>query len=350
MIISSYFFKIPYRVLWHIARHRNKLIDCAVYCAEPLDYAILEPVIKYLNKPCEYVAKNSKTKHYLRQKGIQPKRMPVFPKIVIMARHSMWKFPVRDILKFGFRHGPYHFKTFTAKQQYLVFTRFFLTSVYEVEEAKSAGITNVQAIGYPKLDVAFNGSWTNSDDSKDSALDKFRRLKGIDNKKPVLLFSSTYERSGMSAVHLWAHRLHELTSDYWILVTLHPWVSRDIYEQVERTSSVQLITIDEHIPAMLASDLTISDTSSIIGEFIALDKRIITFRRGEARRKPGNMDSILDETGYRVDSFNELKELLPKYLTGDDPFLHNRRKLKDLMFCNLGKAGEKAAEIIKSYF
>ena len=349
MPLSSILYSMPYRLFWKIHKARKKLIPLVAYCAEPLDYHVLEPVVRHLNASCVYVAKNSGAEQYLGFMGIKAKRMPVFPRVVLMARHSIWKFPVKDILKFGFRHGPYHFKTFTANRHYLAFTLFFVTSEYEAEYLNKAGITNTHAIGYPKLDDAFNLNRIHHAEGEESELDKFYQEKGIDRNKPVLMFSATYEQSGMSAVHLWSHRLHELTSDYNVLVTLHPWISRDVYEQVANTPGVHLITVSEHIPAILASDLTISDTSSIIGEFIALDKRIITFRTREARRKPETLDRMLDKAGNRVDSFNELKTFLPVYLTEEDPYLHNRRELRDLMFSNLGTAGEEAAKIINKY-
>lgn len=349
MPLSSVFYTIPYRFLWRIQKVRNKLIPLVAYCADPLDYHVLEPVIRHLNIPCVYVAKNTGTEQYLGLKGIKAKYMPVFPRTVLMARHSIWKFPVHSILKFGFRHGPYHFKALTASRHYQAFTIFFVTSAHEAEILKHSGITNTYALGYPKLDDAFYLNRIHHAEDTESVLNRFCKEKKFDHQKPVLMFSATYEHSGMSAVHLWSHRLHELTSDYNVLVTLHPWVSKDVYEQVENTPGIHLITVDEHIPAMLVSDIAISDTSSMVGEFIALDKRIITFRTRNARRKPEDLDRMLNKAGYRVDTFNELKELLPEYISEKDPYLQNRRELRDLMFSNLGNAGKKAADIINKY-
>lgn len=337
MPLSSYLYTLPYRIFWHWSRYRNRLIPCVIYCAEPLDYTILEPVVRHLKKPCVYVAKNRRTAAYLHQKGIRALRMPVFPEMVLMARHSTWKFPVPTIRKYGFRHGPYHFKTFTSVRNYRPFTLYFLTSPTEATEARKMGLDNVVPAGYPKLDPAFDGSWT------EEKLQIFRKEKLNDSKKSILLFSATWEKSGMSAVKRWYRRLKELTADYMVCVTLHPWVSRDVFLTIKNTPDVFLVGTDDLLPLMMLADCTISDTSSIIGEFIALDKRIITFRTGSAERKPHSLDAMLDKAGYRVDSFDDLKQTLKRYLTSEDPYTHNRRLLREQLFCNLGTAGKWAA-------
>ncbi|MDD3806632.1 MAG: CDP-glycerol glycerophosphotransferase family protein [Candidatus Marinimicrobia bacterium] len=349
MVFSSYFNKIPYVIMWYIAKHRKRLINCVAYCAEPLDYFILAPVINYLDRPCVFVAKNRETANFLKKRGYSPLKMPVFPETVLMARHSAWKFPVKSIHRFGFRHGPYHFKTFTSPKNYHAFTLFFLTSPTEEKEAREVGIKNGVAIGYPKLDPAFDGTWTQSEGTRESPLEIFRRKTFPNNHNPILLFSATWDKSGMSAINLWYHRLTELTHDFKVCVTLHPWMSKKIYDTIQKMSDVYLVSQDNLLPVMLLADLTISDTSSIIGEFIALDKRIITFKSHEAPRKPKELEDILQKAGYGVETFEELKKVLLTYLSGDDPYQESRRELRDMMFCNLGTAGKKAAEIINKY-
>lgn len=338
----SFFYRLPYRFFWRISKFRKKLIPCVVYCADPLDYTILEPVVRHLDTVCIYVAKNRHTEAFLHKKGIVPRRMPVFPEMVLLARHSAWKFPVKAIRIFGFRHGPYHFKTFTSARNYQAFTLFFLTSPVEENEARQAGIENVMALGYPKLDPAFDGIW------REEKLRKFRRETLKDTEKPILLFSATWEKSGMSAVRRWYQRLNELTADYTVYVTLHPWVSKDVFNVIRSTPDVCLVPTDDILPVMMLADLTISDTSSIIGEFIALDKPIITFHTGGAPRKPKELDMILDKAGYRVETFEELKQTVGVFFNSEDTFAQSRRELREMMFCNLGSAGKQAAEIIKN--
>ncbi len=342
MQLSSYLYTLPYRIFWHLSKYRNRLIPCVIYCAEPLDYTILQPVVRHLKMPCVYAAKNKRTADYLHKQGCAVYRMPVFPEMVLMARHSTWKFPVPAIRKYGFRHGPYHFKTFTSVRNYRPFTLFFLTSNAEEAEARKMGLDNVTAVGYPRLDPAFDGSWT------EEKLRDFRKDKLNDNKKPVLLFSATWEKSGMSAVERWYRRLNELTNDYAVCVTLHPWISREVFHEIKNTPDIFLAGTDDLLPLMMLADCTISDTSSIIGEFIALDKRIITFRTGRAKRKPDSLDSILDKAGYRVDSFDDLKQTLTQYIHSEDPYTHSRHELCKHFFCNLGYAGKHAADLIQN--
>jgi len=47
MVLSYYLFKLPYRILWRL-NNRLKTMPAVVYCAAPLDYIILKPVLKHL--------------------------------------------------------------------------------------------------------------------------------------------------------------------------------------------------------------------------------------------------------------------------------------------------------------
>ncbi len=84
--------------------------------------------------------------------------MPSFPNIVIMARQTPYKFPVNKIVKIGFDHGLYQFKRWTSPKNYNGFDVYFVSSSDQVRIANSMGINTVKAIGYPKLDKAFNGT------------------------------------------------------------------------------------------------------------------------------------------------------------------------------------------------
>ncbi|WP_218570936.1 hypothetical protein, partial [Pseudomonas sp. Kh14] len=67
-----------------------------------------------------------------------------------------------------------------------------------------------------------------------------KSVKSLHNK-PIIVFTATYDKSGMSAIHLWADKLGLLTEKYNIYVTLHPWMSRKYVKIIKNTEGVKLI-------------------------------------------------------------------------------------------------------------
>ncbi len=138
MVFSYYLYKYPYKIIWHIKNKFGSTINLAFYCADPLDYEMFLPIAKYL-PDLTVIASNSKTKKYLFEKGINFVSMPAFPKVVIMARQTPYKFPVDKIIKFGFDHGLYQFKRWTSARNYNGFDVYFVSSTEQRKNCKSAG-------------------------------------------------------------------------------------------------------------------------------------------------------------------------------------------------------------------
>lgn len=234
---------------------KNRII--AFYCSEPVDCLILANLIPFLPHAV-VIAKNHRTKSYLKSRGIQYCSMPYFPDVVIMCRHAAHKFPSKGIVKFGFRHGVYHFKKFTKAVNYNAFDLYFVTSDDEEKHARALGINNVKAIGFPKLDAYGNGKYAIE------YLNGLKKTCDINPAKITLIFTATWEKSGMSAIRKWYNRLDQLTDKYNILVTVHPWTSNKIIKSIQNTPGVYFIDEPDVMPYMLLSDVLIGDTSSII--------------------------------------------------------------------------------------
>ena len=340
MVVSYYLRKYPYRLVWHTLAWMEKNPPAVVYCSEPLDYTILAPILKHL-PAMPLIAKNRTTARYLRQRGVLCHLLPSYPKAVIMCRHAAHRFPEQRIVKIGFRHGADHFKDFAKARYYQAFDAYGVTSEKEVELLRQRGVGIAHAVGFPKLDPAFDGSLA------PHQLQEFRHKTGIVPVKKTILFSATWDRSGMSAVDQWIDRLPELADVFNILVTLHPWTSAKYAKKIKRMKQVKFIDSTETLPYLMIADVMVGDHSSIIAEFCALNKPMVLFQVQPNKREVPEMKSLLAEIGVTIEHGSQLLSALNRCL--DNPYgqRHARQKASALMFGELdGRAGSRAAALI----
>lgn len=345
MVLSSYLLHYPYTIVWRIVKALRKHQQMAIYCADILDYVVLEPVLRYLpSTKLRIVAKNYKVKRELRALGITSRRWPVFPDVVIMARHALHKFPARQIKKIGFRHGAYHFKDFIKPEKYNAFDLYFFTSRHELQQASAIGIRKGYAIGFPKIDAAFDGSI-----SPEQLSILARRLR-LDTGKKTIIFSATWDGSGMSAIEQWVSNLDAFSDTYNILVTVHPFMSKKYLRILKHNPRIRFIRDRKIMPYLMLADILVSDTSSIIAEFCVLDKPIITFKVSPSRRLSAEIERLLDQISIRIASWDELSSAVEKALQDPCAQSHIRREYSKRIFDSPdGKAGARAAQIIRAF-
>ncbi|MBL1432468.1 MAG: CDP-glycerol--glycerophosphate glycerophosphotransferase [Gammaproteobacteria bacterium] len=118
--------------------------------------------------------------------------------------------------------------------------------------------------GWPKLDPLFNN--TDRDEP---------------NKKPTILYSSTFSERLTSAPHL-VSTIKQLSakSNWQWLVTLHPKIKPEIVSvyKAMQCDTLRYIESDDLIPLLLQADVMLCDTSSIMYEFLLTQKPVVTFR------------------------------------------------------------------------
>lgn len=337
MVLSYYVLRPFYNAVWYTLKLFRKEVFAVFYCDDAFDAGLFANVQKHL-KPLPLVAKNKKVARKLSELGFRDvKVLPVFPDVVIMVRNMAWKFPCPGIVRIGFEHGAYNFKRFSKAHYYNLFSVFFMTSSHDVERVRKLGVTTAEAIGYPKLDSFISGE-TNVPDIPE----KFR-----DPGKQTLLFSATWDGSGMSAVQLWYDQLPRLTSGYNVWITLHPWVSETYRRVIENCPGVYVIKEYEVLPYIAAADVCIGDTSSIIAEFCLLDKPVITFRVPPTPRTLDDVIALIDDVSIRIDAFDELSEAIPVALDTASDLSQRRRAATERFFDRPdGNAGKRAAERI----
>lgn len=160
MVLSYYISRPLYAACWLLLKLFRRNVTCHLYCDDAFDAQLFLTVQKHLGTVVTLVAKNRRVQNNLKQQGFSAQLYPTYPDMVIMFRNMAWKFPCNRIIRIGFEHGAYNFKRFSKAQYYNLFTRFFMTSEHDVNRAQTRGIRTAQAIGFPKVDPAFDGSIT----------------------------------------------------------------------------------------------------------------------------------------------------------------------------------------------
>ena len=344
MVFSYYLLKIPYTISFKLLSILKLNNYSAAYFSNLLDYQMMKPVLKYLPE-LKIISKNKKVKAELAKTGVKSSILPAFPQNVLMCRLAAHKFPAKAIKKIGMRHGPFHFKALPDKASFLLFDKFIFTSRKEAEIAAKKGITNGIGLGYPKLDAAFNGTIS------DLMLKELANKTGLDRNNKTLLFSATWQKSGMSALYKWQDRINELTSEYNVLVTLHPWTDDAVKDKIKNVKGVHLIEDYDTIPYIMLADICIGDTSSILAECCALDKPIITFITPSVPRSVPMVLEMIKSFSLQINDFDELIPTVNKYITNPKLKQVERHKANDIMFSNLdGSAALKIAKLVRSEF
>jgi CDP-glycerol glycerophosphotransferase (TagB/SpsB family) len=319
---------------------KNSPVVC--YCAEPLDYLIFESIQPYLKKIP--ITGKRKTRLFLKKRGFACKRMPCFPKAAIMFRHATYKFPEKKILKIGLRHGVYTFKKHTHADNYNEFALYLTTSRTDVKIAESLGCKTVYSVGYPRIDPLFNGTYNSS------TLEEYREKAKLNPAKKTILFTTTYNASGLSAIDIWINKLNLLLDKYNILVTVHPWVDNKYKRKLKNEKGIYFIKDVNTLPFLAIADIMVSDYSSIIGEFCALDKPIVTFKVRPGKRTTQEIMDLIEKISIQVSSFDEMIVAIEQSLKNSDEMSSARQEANTLMFDALdGKSGQRAAEQICKY-
>jgi len=102
-----------------------------------------------------------------------------------------------------------------------------------------------------------------------------------DNKKPVVLYSSTFTRKLTSAPYLLETiKQASETGQFQWLVTFHPKMDESVVNDYKKIQNENLtfIETDDVIPLLLKADVMLCDTSSILQEFLILNKPVVTYK------------------------------------------------------------------------
>ena len=164
--------------------------------------------------------------------------------------------------------------------------------------------------GWPKLDV-YGKYFEKYNSEKQDLLKKYRAEK-------IVLYAPTFSPSLTSASYL-IDEFKELAKDgeYLILVKFHDLMATELIKVYQELSiNFENIVYEEErniIKFLLIADCMVSDTSSVVYEFLLLDKPVITFRsnsksiRWENTTIYKNLRSLVD-SNLREDEFKLERE------------------------------------------
>lgn len=118
----------------------------------------------------------------------------------------------------------------------------------------------------------------------------------VESKLPVVLYAPTFSPKLSSAVECFTEikRLVATGNHHW-LVKFHPkmnsqWI--EMYHQI-KADNYEIVTIDSCLPLLQKADILLSDTSSMVGEFLLLNKPVVTFKNIDPGNYLVNIDSPL---------------------------------------------------------
>ena len=160
------------------------------------------------------------------------------------------------------------------------------------ELAKKLGYFHVAETGWSKLDPLFTPH----------AVPDYRERYNI--TKPIILYTSTFTQN-LSSAPVVFDTIKQLakTNDWYWFINLHPKMDKSIVKQYQSLESdnVKFFETDDVLPLLKAADVMLSDTSSIVFEFLTLDKPVVTFRH----RQPGPYLLNITDTQQIESSLNE---------------------------------------------
>ncbi len=146
----------------------------------------------------------------------------------------------------------------------------------------------------------------------------------------------------------WIDRVHTLTDKYNILLTVHTWTDKRDVEKLQNIPGACFLSRSDVVKGLLISDVFVGDASSIIGEFCALDKPIITFRVPDSDKSVPAVKELIAGISIQIDEFDEIERAIEQCLANPGDLSPARKKANELIHYRLdGQAGKRAAEIIK---
>ncbi len=189
--------------------------------------------------------------------------------------------------------------------------------------------------GWPKLDIYGTNKFI-YDEDKNNLLEKFKAKK-------IILYAPTFSPKLTSAPYL-TEEIKALSKnkDFLILMKFHPLMDENwlaVYKEIaDKTDNIIFETEKNIVKFLLMADVLVSDTSSVIYEFLLLDKPVVSFKNIS--------ETILWENSL---DYSELIPLVEKNLT-TDPFAKERKFIfENYHPYNDGKSAKRMVDAVEKY-
>ncbi len=208
----------------------------------------------------------------------------------------------------------------------------------------------VVATGMCKLDDLFSGKI-----SRASVVKKF----GLPDDYRYVLFAPTFNDE-LSAIPFVQDRISQVLPDDKTLLIIKPHPStKPEYKEMYRAlpgKDKRVIFADELdiTPFLALCDVMISDVSSAMMEFAALDKPVILFNNPNwtsyQNYNPADIEFQWRDIGVQVADLDEMKAAVSRCLEDPGLYADKRKEYTDLLFANKrdGKAAERIVKLALS--
>jgi len=188
----------------------------------------------------------------------------------------------------------------------------------------------VKETGWPKLDML-----------KTSTQNQRKLSFGLQQDDPIILYAPTFSPRYTSAPALLSTitRLCNVKPFHWF-VKFHPLMDINTISKYKSIQKDNLRIIDDPdvIPAMEASDILITDTSSVAHEYLFLDRPIITYKATTRKNK-----------GINLTNPEDLESAIEVSLASPKQFSSNRLSyLNQLHPYTDGKSSERIIKTIQA--
>jgi hypothetical protein len=148
--------------------------------------------------------------------------------------------------------------------------------------------------------------------------------------RPTILFASTFTED-ISCARVLHDTIGQLAQrgDWQWLVTLHPKMAADVVRSYHALAgpNLQFCATDDILQLYLQADVLLSDTSSVVPEFLVQQKPVVTFRN----RKPGpqlldvqSTEQVLPALQQALQPSAQLQEAIRRYADAIHPYRDGR--------------------------
>lgn len=147
--------------------------------------------------------------------------------------------------------------------------------------------------------------------------------------KPVILYTSTFTRWITSAPYLY-DEIHQLIrkNDYTWIITFHPKMDKktvDRYKWLTRYDNVSFYEGDDHTLLLQTADVMVCDSSSIIIEFLYLNKPVVTYRN----TSPGDQLVNIETPELLENAIVRALQYPPRLMNDIDLFIRRIHPFRD---------------------
>jgi len=355
-------------------RKKERILFCGY---APVHFVCFQPIFKQLSKfkwidiyfsQGERLKQDSSDETFNLQQSFRSFRIP---KNKILTPEEMQQqdfdmvicsfvsgaFPKSDRVRIHLFHGV-SFRNVAIRRDILIYDNVFVVGPYQMRSFYQSklmreGDPRLIPIGFPKLDPL-----------KDDSLDKKVILKqlGFSGKRPIVVYAPTGQKqNSLETVGEEVIRRLKKLNRYDLLVKPHDhpknlnvnWMT---YLKKYEDDHTKIIRKHDIIPYLYASDILLTDASSVSNEYSLLDRPMVFIDVPEllnaARNKsqPVDLETWGRNAGVTARWPDEIIDAIQWSLKHPRKGSLIRRKMAKDMFFNPGNATDKAVEWIVDWF